>query len=82
MAGNKNNTFSRRISDVLTNELVFVLSKKTSARDCIRHCYCAVGMVEYAGALDLVHVLQRPFSLRESFSQGRTQAEQFWHRLP
>jgi hypothetical protein len=30
MAGNKNNTFSRRLPDVLTKELMFVLSKKTS----------------------------------------------------
>jgi hypothetical protein len=30
MAGNKNKTFSRRLPDVLTNELMFVLSKKTS----------------------------------------------------
>jgi hypothetical protein len=30
MAGNKNNTFSRRLPDVLTEELIFVLSKRTS----------------------------------------------------
>jgi hypothetical protein len=30
MAGNKNNTFSRRLPVVLTKELIFVLSKKTS----------------------------------------------------
>jgi hypothetical protein len=30
MAGHKNNTFSRRLPDVLTKELIFVLSKKTS----------------------------------------------------
>ena len=30
MTGNKNNTFSRRLPDVLTIELMFVLSKKTA----------------------------------------------------
>jgi hypothetical protein len=30
MAGNKNSTFSRRLPDVLTKELMFVLSEKTS----------------------------------------------------
>src|SRR5271169_6762482 len=30
MAGKKNNSFSRRLPDVVTKELVFVLSQKTS----------------------------------------------------
>jgi hypothetical protein len=30
MAGKKNNNFSRRLPDVVTKELVFVLSQKTS----------------------------------------------------
>jgi hypothetical protein len=30
MTGNKNNTFSRRLPDVLTKELIFVLSEKIS----------------------------------------------------
>ena len=30
MAGKKNNSFSRRLPDVVTRELVFVLSQKTS----------------------------------------------------
>ena len=30
MAGKKNNSFSRRLPDVVTKELVFILSQKTS----------------------------------------------------